>query len=335
MPQIVVDTDRESVASLNLLGKLMFDYINLKILEEEGLVTSYPAHPNGDVSAAAITAALRAAGNTVETNTEPKLVTQGSGMPELAAAFGKSPLPADVVPIAPEGTTLPGNVINFPQPATQALPTLGVPVINAAPAADNTAQPSAPTAPVSPADTSTVSVASGGQGVELDSAGIPWDARIHQTSRNKKKGDNTWMLKRGLDEAIAAAVIAELIAAKSAGPVLVSLPPAVANPVSMPAIQPNVPTGMPVLTQPPIPGMAAGLPTTGLPSPGAVLTPVQQFQAMMRKISAALKAGAEGQPGGITQEQVAATHTALGLQQLQLAITRPETIPQIEQALGL
>jgi len=44
---------------------------------------------------------------------------------------------------------------------------------------------------------------------ELDSAGLPWDARIHASSR-AKIADGTWRMKRGVDDATVAAVTAEL-----------------------------------------------------------------------------------------------------------------------------
>lgn len=50
---------------------------------------------------------------------------------------------------------------------------------------------------------------------------------------------------------------------------------------------------------------------------------------MMKKISAGLAAKT------ITQDMVSAAHINLGMPQLQLAVTRPDMIPQIEAALGL
>lgn len=47
--------------------------------------------------------------------------------------------------------------------------------------------------------------------VEYDSAGLPWDARIHNKGRTKKK-DGTWKLQKGLDPIIAQAIVAELAA---------------------------------------------------------------------------------------------------------------------------
>jgi hypothetical protein len=171
-----------------------------------------------------------------------------------------------------------------------------------------------------------VAAASGGQGVEVDSAGIPWDERIHQASRNKKKGDGTWMLKRGLDPNVAQAVTAELLARKNGGPGPGL--PAVANlPVSLPPAP--VLVSQPAVVTAPVPG-ATQLPVPGQPAQGAVsLSPVEQFQAMMVKVGKAL------QEERFTQAQLTAAHTGVGLAQLQLAITQPHLIPAIEAALGL
>lgn len=45
---------------------------------------------------------------------------------------------------------------------------------------------------------------------ELDAQGIPWDKRIHSSSKARYKNDNTWKLARGISDAQAAPVIAEL-----------------------------------------------------------------------------------------------------------------------------
>lgn len=58
-------------------------------------------------------------------------------------------------------------------------------------------------APPAPTSISTTSLS------EIDSAGIPWDSRIHQTGRSQKK-DGSWKIRKGLDEAVVSAVIKEL-----------------------------------------------------------------------------------------------------------------------------
>lgn len=47
-------------------------------------------------------------------------------------------------------------------------------------------------------------------GAELDSEGIPWDGRIHSSSKNKMKNTGVWKVARGADENLVYKVKAEL-----------------------------------------------------------------------------------------------------------------------------
>jgi len=59
--------------------------------------------------------------------------------------------------------------------------------------------PTPPTAATQPATT-----------VQLDSEGLPWDKRIHASTRTKRVGDDTWKLMKGVDKALVEQVKAEL-----------------------------------------------------------------------------------------------------------------------------
>lgn len=64
-------------------------------------------------------------------------------------------------------------------------------------------------------------------GTILDKAGLPWDGRIHASSK-ATNADGTWRLKRNVDKTLIDTVTAELqraMAAPSAGPQLVPPPP--------------------------------------------------------------------------------------------------------------
>jgi hypothetical protein len=79
-----------------------------------------------------------------------------------------------------------------------------------------------------PPATSTPSVSTAG--VTLDKEGLPWDARIHASSRTQN-ADGTWRLKRGLQKDHLDKVTAELrqvmaIPSPAPGPQLVPPPPA-------------------------------------------------------------------------------------------------------------
>jgi len=68
---------------------------------------------------------------------------------------------------------------------------------------------------------------------ELDVEGMPWDARIHSSSRNKN-ANGTWRILRGVDKAVLTAVTAELKTGKWKDVPAASSAPPVAPPVSSP-----------------------------------------------------------------------------------------------------
>jgi hypothetical protein len=91
---------------------------------------------------------------------------------------------------------------------------------------------------------------------------MPWDARIHQKGKNKKK-DLTWKLIKGIEEkspGLVQAVTAELAAARKAGAA-----PSVATPVPLP---PDNGSATPLVVHPmPVPPVANGAAAPAVPSP--------------------------------------------------------------------
>lgn len=74
----------------------------------------------------------------------------------------------------------------------------------------------------------------------LDKAGLPWDGRIHASTK-ATNADGTWRLKRGVSDLTVQSVTAELkraLGASATGPQLVPAPPA---PVAVPPPPPNTP----------------------------------------------------------------------------------------------
>lgn len=130
--------------------------------------------------------------------------------------------------------------------------------------------PNVATAGASAAPSSVVTAA-GAPGVvsaEVDSAGMPYDARIHQKAKGKKK-NGEWKLIKGIDEAIVQAVTAELAARKATG----------YNPAQDNAQQVNAASGASAgsLPSPPSVGNSVPLPpsanaaaASGVPAPNAV-----------------------------------------------------------------
>lgn len=122
----------------------------------------------------------------------PALGNAASGAPDLPPAAGP----------APEVPPVPGNT----PPAVAAAPASTAP----------TDVPAVPTSvPAAPASTSAAGPAAGQ--VELDSAGCPWDARIH-TSNKATIGDGTWRKKPGVDPALFESVKAKLMGNVPAAP---------------------------------------------------------------------------------------------------------------------
>lgn len=102
-------------------------------------------------------------------------------------------------PLAPAFSTA---VAAPPAIAPAALPVTGTPPIAPPPIAPP------PAAIVPPAPAIAIASPPAPTG-EVDSAGLPWDARIHAASKSKI-GDGTWRMKKGVDEATKLAVVAEL-----------------------------------------------------------------------------------------------------------------------------
>lgn len=171
-------------------------------------------------------------------------------------------------------------------------------------------------------------------GVEVDAAGLPWDARIHSGPADKKprNGDQTWRRKRGADDALVAQVEAELRAALGA-PAAGSVPAAPIPPA--PAPVPAPPAAIPVAPAP-IPAPPVPVPT---PEPAATASispvvttapseaPAADFAGLMRKITARQTAGV------LTIESTAALCAALGIAGIRDLVTRPDLVPSFDALL--
>jgi hypothetical protein len=140
-------------------------------------------------------------------------------------------------------------------------------------------------------------------GVTLDTAGLPWDARIHTGSR-AMNADGSWRRKRGVDEATIATVEGELKA-------LMSVP---VEPAS------NVLPFTPAPPPPPAEPVAVAAPP---PPP-----PTDPFIGLIERISSLVGAKA------ITMEQAQAAIVAAGGVSLPLMVSRPDLIPQVLSAIN-
>jgi len=144
--------------------------------------------------------------------------------------------------------------------------------------------------------------------VDVDSEGLPWDARIHSSGKTKLKKDNTWKLKKGIPEQEVVAVKEELRAAMGVTTEQTPPPP--------PATE---------QTPPPPPATDSEQAATPPPPPPPATATTVTFAEVMPKITAA----------GVTQEQIMAASAAFGLNNLLELSQKPELIPQVLTALGI
>lgn len=176
------------------------------------------------------------------------------------------------------------------------------------------------TAPVAPV------VATPPPGVELDANGLPWDDRIHASTKVKvgADGKKVWRSKRGVDAAIVKAVTAELKAimaapVPAAAPVAV-VPPPPADPDAPAVTDPAAAFGgaaAPIVPPPPAAEVAAA----------ANPAPMAEFARIMRVVVEKQKTA------GLATEMVTAIAVQLGLTSLRDLANRPDLIPAFEAML--
>lgn len=207
---------------------------------------------------------------------------------EAAAPLAPAFVQGEVVPVSPP-------VVVTAPPAPPAPP------VAVAPA------PVAPPAP--PAPVTGTSAAPAPQSVALDSDGVPWDGRIHSTSRSKL-ASGQWKLRRGIDKAEAARVTAELKAVQAGAPSAASAPvapPPVVTAAPPAPVQAQV-TSFPLLLQ----SITANL-TTGALTNAAVLDAVREALGL---------------------ETVQAIEAGGGNVGLPLLAARPDLVPVVARRLG-
>lgn len=141
------------------------------------------------------------------------------------------------------------------------VPPLPVPAAAVTPPPPPGAPVSAPPAPTSHGDGSATDLLPRTASADLDKNGLPWDARIHSSSKAKTAKDE-WKKLRGVDDALVAAVTAELLgkspAAPAAAPAMAPPPPppAPAAAANVPPIPPAPPAASAPVAPPPPPAGA-------------------------------------------------------------------------------
>jgi len=197
------------------------------------------------------------------------------------AAFAPSSAAAEAAPTAPVATIPPTP------------PAVSAPALPPAPVV---AAPSAPVAQPSPA-------------ASVDKNGLPWDERIHTSTKTTNK-DGTWRQKRETDPALVAQVEAELRAR-----------------VGLPAAAPVAP---PAPATPPAPPSAASVFATGVAAAveaGAPAAP-NTFGELMLWVTPKMTAGKLDNAG------LQGVLTAHGVASLPALIAAPDKVPAIYQHLA-
>lgn len=203
---------------------------------------------------------------------------------------GSTPEPKKVLTEADANADLAGEPRpDNPSPEATAIQEQEAKEIFAAPAA--TIPPSPPAAPVAPTTD-----------MDLDANGLPWDERIHASSKTQDVKGN-WKYKRGVDrDVLVPQVEAELRESMGAIPE----PETGAG---------NVPPNPAEAATPPPPAVTNVTPSTS----------VTTFAQLVTGITA----------NSIPEDKVSAALAAVGLQNFALLGARPDLIPEVAGQLGL
>lgn len=211
------------------------------------------------------------------------------------------PAPAAPAPSSAGAAPLPNAPVAMPVPSS---PALSVPPPPAPPPAPVAVAPSAPAALTTPAP-----------GVEVDARGLPWDERIHASTKTKLT-DGTWKAKRGInDPALVKRVEDELRAAMAAQP----LPEVTAAGFGQAPLPPGV------TPAPFVPPAASSVPAPPA-APSASAAPTT-FEQLMPRVSRAAAAGT------LPPTALNETCQAQGLSSVLALQTAPQFIPQVWAAL--
>lgn len=217
----------------------------------------------------------------------PQLSKTPAADPRPVTLEGAVKVPPPPLTEAPPPPPPPNNILPFapppPPPAT-------------APATVEIAQGSGiSVAAIPPVISSSAIGASIAATLEYDSAGMPWDARIHQKQKSRKK-DGTWKLQKGIDQNLVQSVVAALAGLRqtpsavqqtssfvsgqpsSASVAVLTSPPPPPPPANVPLASPPPPANVPLASPPPPPSDA--------PSPAAASGSVT-YRQLLDKITAA------------------------------------------------
>lgn len=188
--------------------------------------------------------------------------------------------------------------------------------------------------------TSTSTITASVSDVELDSEGLPWDGRIHSSSKAKLAKDNTWKLKRGLDVALVEQVKGELRQ-------VMSIPKPAQNVAAPDARSTPMEMGMgPIVPSAPVQETQGLHPDSNPFSPSTVNKLVEQGNSVQIAAADTQPVGAYSDwkladlMRGITAKKLDPVYVAeivkqFGIPSVPALATRPEFIPAVAEALQL
>lgn len=230
----------------------------------------------------------------------------------LAGPGAAGPTAADVFSGGATGGEIPAGsvwpILVGEQPSEQTAPNVqsGTPIPPPSPPVTlQTSPPPSPAAttgspppppPPAPGPVSASGAAPTTSGVQVDSAGLPWDARIHASTKTMT-AKNVWTRRRGVEDSLVVQVEAQLRAAMA---------------VPAPPPMPMEPLGTPGKWPFPVDSSSVT---------GAAPTPT--FPTLMQFITERIG------DKRLTQEQVTAAVQAVGLESLNLVMTRVDLVPQV------
>lgn len=184
--------------------------------------------------------------------------------------------------------------------------------------------------PAGTTSTSTTTATATPAGVELDSEGIPWDGRIHSSSKKKLVENGRWKLIRGVDKDLVEEIKAQLLEGLAA-PVPAPVESAQTqglhpdpNPLSVAAVNHAIANA----PKPPVSeqmGKPAPAATTGTPAVVDAGPQISNFAQLMAAITSA----------GLKPDQINPVIQSLGIAAMPVLATRPDLIPAVALALGL
>ena len=187
-------------------------------------------------------------------------------------------------------------------------------------------------------------------GIEVDAQGLPWDGRIHASSRAKVV-DGTWRLRRGVDDQIVTAVKRELQIAMGAPTIapapefVMSAPVVESDDMTQFFKEPEVP--LPIVPPPPfvntvVPPVTSvdishlqevgAAQTVSHTSPAQTVShtsPALTFMKLMQLITAKYQAKE------LDQAMIQAAITKVGLPSLPMLGSRPDLVQSVADELGI